>query len=746
MRIVSSCLVSVLLVGSAASPAMAAEDPVLINVGLVDSTYATTVLDALGDRVRASKPVRGLSALRLEVPAGDADSVRAELSADETHVRFVETDGVVHADSDPYDRVNREPYTGNRVFGARTWGPGSPDVTVAVVDTGVSTNDDLPAARITAGYDFVDEDADPLDDDDHGTMVATVIAAEADNGVGASGICPRCRIMPVRVLGHRAGGPAEGSSADAAAGIVWAADHGAQVINLSLSTATPSRLLAEAVAYADGKGSLVVAAAGNAGATAREFPAAIEPVIAVGATANLTVYSNTNSRTDHWVDIAAEQNVHAMDRQSRNRTLRNTSGAAAVVAGVAALGIAAKEGNSAARVRWGIVSSGANLPPARARVDDPKIIDAALTMVKLGATDTVAPVLTDTGLTSGQVLSWRGTPIKPRYSDDHAVQRVEQIVDGRVVATADQPWEELWAVAPHGTRGDLPVTVRVTDYAGNHAEATTVVTADAMSPAASVVSPAPGSALRSGPVDLVVRASEDSVPIESVRVGGTLLTRAEGTRDWTGTVQLAADAGISVNVRGGNGLTISLAPRYRVDDTGPTATSLSPAHGTRVRGVFTSGLGGVTDVSGPVLAELWADGVYAGLDHTAPYGLAVRSVRSSGPVQLYWRLTDQAGNIRTYTRWVTADYDGPAVTISRAPSNKAKIKGTTRVYVKASDASGIARVELTVNGKVVARDHTAGYMLAFNASKSAKAMKVQVRAYDRLGNVRYTSTRTWYRK
>ncbi|WP_268248034.1 Ig-like domain-containing protein [Actinoplanes lobatus] len=84
--------------------------------------------------------------------------------------------------------------------------------------------------------------------------------------------------------------------------------------------------------------------------------------------------------------------------------------------------------------------------------------------------------------------------------------------------------------------------------------------------------------------------------------------------------------------------------------------------------------------------------------------------------------------------------------MTKAPKNKAKIKGTTKVYVKASDGSGIARVELIANGKVVARDYTAGYLLGFDASKQKKTMKVQVRAYDKLGNVKYTSTRTWYRK
>jgi hypothetical protein len=67
------------------------------------------------------------------------------------------------------------------------------------------------------------------------------------------------------------------------------------------------------------------------------------------------------------------------------------------------------------------------------------------------------------------------------------------------------------------------------------------------------------------------------------------------------------------------------------------------------------------------------------------------------------------------------------------------------VGVKATDASGIARVELLINGKVVATDTKAGYVLAFKTKAPKKTMKVQVRAYDKLGNVKYTTTRTWKR-
>jgi hypothetical protein len=750
MRVIISCLSSLLLVGLAATPARAAADatPVRINVGLADPAAVPPALVTFG-----SKPVTGLAAVTAEVPAAEVDALLDTLTADTARVRYAERDGVVHADSDPFEKGHRSQYEYDRIPDAQTWGTGSPDVTVAVVDTGVSPNADLPDSRLTAGYDFVDDDAHPADDDDHGTMVATLIAGEADNGIGASGVCSRCTVMPIRVLGHRASGPAEGSSADVAAGIVWAADHGAQVINVSASTATPSRLLTEAVTHAAAKGSLVVAAAGNAGSTTREFPAAIEPALAVGAELLGQTWNRTNLNTsaDRWIDIAAASTVYTMDRGSGNRYLYDTSASSAVIAGIAALGFSAKASNTAADVRSALL--GGALPPKyRKTWFDPPIVDAAYAVHRLGGEDTTDPVVTSTGLTAGATLTHVSVVVTPEVTDDHAIQRLEQIVDGQVVSTSSGPdWKLLYVQAPWNVRGDLPVTIRAYDYAGRHHEMTTVMRMDTTNPIASIVSPAAGAHVRSGPIQVRVRVAEGSTPVAEVfsaQHDGPRydFTRLAGTDDWVGTAVPYPQGNFQVDVRGVNGNTIVLPLKLVIDESGPTGTSLAPSQNSRVRGTFTSTIGGVTDGAGVARAELWGNGKYIGSDTAAPYALAVKTGTANGYVNLTWKLTDRLGNTRSYSRQVIADNAGPAVSISKAPKNKAKIKGTTRVYVKASDAAGVSRVELIVNGKVVARDYTAGYVLAFHASKQKKTMKVQVRAYDKLGNVKYTSSRTWYRK
>lgn len=163
---------------------------------------------------------------------------------------------------------------------------GSSGVTIAIVDTGVDlTHPDL-AGKIVGGYDFVNNDANPNDDNGHGTHVAGIAAASSNNGTGIAGVSWGARIMPVKVLNAGGGG----TFANVAAGIAWAADNGAQVINLSLGGTSASTVLEDAVNYAYNKGVVLVAASGNTGANFVLYPAHYPNVIAVAAT------DSTNTR------------------------------------------------------------------------------------------------------------------------------------------------------------------------------------------------------------------------------------------------------------------------------------------------------------------------------------------------------------------------------------------------------------------------------------------------------------------
>ncbi len=181
-------------------------------------------------------------------------------------------------------------------------------VTVAVVDTGVlGSHEDLAGAMVP-GTDLASDahSVDPagtgmVDPGGHGTHVAGIIGARANNNLGIAGGAPSVKIMPVRVLAANGTGVAS----DVAEGIIWAADHGARVINLSLGGG-PSAGMQTAMQYAHDKRAVVLAAAGNAyqQGNAPTYPAAYPEAIAVAAV-NQSLGHASFSNTGSYVDVAA---------------------------------------------------------------------------------------------------------------------------------------------------------------------------------------------------------------------------------------------------------------------------------------------------------------------------------------------------------------------------------------------------------------------------------------------------------
>jgi serine protease len=170
---------------------------------------------------------------------------------------------------------------------------------VAVIDTGVAYADrkdfrrveDLAGTGFAEGYDFVNDTETPNDDHGHGTHVAGTIAQTTNNRLGVAGLAHSAKIMPVKVL-DRYG---RGTAADISDAIRWAADNGANVINMSLGGGLPSLTMAAAVAYARAKGVVVVCAAGNGSRGKVEYPAAYPgafAVSAVGPDKQLAYYSS----------------------------------------------------------------------------------------------------------------------------------------------------------------------------------------------------------------------------------------------------------------------------------------------------------------------------------------------------------------------------------------------------------------------------------------------------------------------
>ncbi|MGE5657547.1 MAG: S8 family peptidase [Actinomycetota bacterium] len=152
-------------------------------------------------------------------------------------------------------------------------------VTVAVIDTGISSVPDLKDTKFVKGYDFVNDRIEAYDDNGHGTHVAGTIAQSTNNGYGVAGIAYEATLMPLKVLSASGGG----TVSDIAEAIKFAADNGADVINLSLGGSGESQLLQEAIDYAHSKNVVVVAAAGNSAENSAAYPARYPHAIGVAA-------------------------------------------------------------------------------------------------------------------------------------------------------------------------------------------------------------------------------------------------------------------------------------------------------------------------------------------------------------------------------------------------------------------------------------------------------------------------------
>ena len=246
-------------------------------------------------------------------------------------------------------------------------------VTVAVLDTGVDAHPEL-AAALLPGQNFTTSPGGATDATDrhgHGTHVAGTVGADADTEV--EGVAHGVRILPVKVLGDDGSGYSDWTSA----GIIWAADNGADVINMSLGGAGASTMQAAAIDYARSLGVTVIAAAGNANSSTPFYPAAFPGVIAVSAVDQARAkasFSNFGS----YVDVAAPGvDIISTYLSGQWAGASGTSMAAPHVAGVAALVRAAAPGLSPDEVEQALTSSGTDLgSPGRDDVFGHGLVDA----------------------------------------------------------------------------------------------------------------------------------------------------------------------------------------------------------------------------------------------------------------------------------------------------------------------------------------------------------------------------------
>ena len=212
------------------------------------------------------------------------------------------------------------------------------------------------APNIQAEGDYLEGDNEPIDESGHGTHVAGIAGAMPNNGIGIAGVAWECPLMAIRA-GLSLGGSSRMQDDDSASAIVYAADNGASVINMSWGSEHRSFVIQDAIDYAYAHGAVLVAAAGNSQKAAAIFPAAYRKVIAVASTEqNQQRFYQSNFGAS--IDIGAPGNVILSTQiDNRYRLLTGTSMASPHVAGVAALLLAKRPALTHEEVRHILINT-----------------------------------------------------------------------------------------------------------------------------------------------------------------------------------------------------------------------------------------------------------------------------------------------------------------------------------------------------------------------------------------------------
>jgi thermitase len=381
-----------------------------------------------------------------------------------------------------------------------------------VIDTGVNAIPDL-SGKLVPGWNVVDGNSDTTDINGHGTKVASIAGGASNNGLGIASVSWNCKVMPIRAADAKI----EAYTSDLAEGVVYAANNGARVVNISFFIWRNSAL-ESALSYLKSKGGIAFCAAGNYGSNTGELDNPY--VVTVSGTDSGGNWS-PNSSFGYNVDVAAPYTNYAADRYGTFTPVGGTSFSTPMVAGAAALVLSINPSLSSAQVEE-ILKSTANDKGAPGW--DPytgwgqvNVGNAVIKAMGVVPADTILPSVAITSPAASQVV--KGTvSVWAAASDNVGVDSLSLFIDGGLHSVlVGAPYTFQWNTSAN-TDGLYQLRAVAKDKAGNVAESSIVVTVsnfvDSIAPLISIVSPVPGARLaRNSKISV---STSDNVGVRSV--------------------------------------------------------------------------------------------------------------------------------------------------------------------------------------------------------------------------------------
>jgi subtilisin family serine protease len=271
----------------------------------------------------------------ISVPSKDVPGTLSKLNNNK-NIEYAEIDQLVYtqaaAPNDTYFNNQSQDFQVMKVL--KAWEHYNPieEVTVAIVDSGIDLKHPELRSRLVEGKNFINEEEPPVDRSGHGTHVAGLVGAVTNNQMGIASAAEKVKLMPVKVF--------EGKTtymSTVIQGIRYAADNGADIINLSLGSYSNMQALEDAIDYAVDKGALVVGAAGNDNEHAVLYPATYSDVLAVGSVDSTTLTKSTFSNYGETVDVSAPGTNIFSTWMDGYETLDGTSMSTAIVSSVSSM-------------------------------------------------------------------------------------------------------------------------------------------------------------------------------------------------------------------------------------------------------------------------------------------------------------------------------------------------------------------------------------------------------------------------